>query len=148
MGATTHSRFSIILHKFLSIFSPTHLWNLVTSFHLQFPYNFKSPRLLVYCNSLWISAPMESILYPGISHVWPVVSHTSVSTRTTWRACQNTLPWPLQSFWFGRSSCGPRPGFLRSQKMMMRLVWDLILKTTALHTSLSKILISWATNSV
>lgn len=68
-------------------FSPTHLWNLVTSFHLQFPYNFKSPRLLVSCNSLWISAPMESILYPGISHIWPVVSHTSVSTRTTWRAC-------------------------------------------------------------
>lgn len=73
-----HSQFSVILHKFLSILSPTHLWNLVTSFNLHFPSAFKSSGLLVYSNSLWICAPMQSIPYTGCFSDLICFSHLSM----------------------------------------------------------------------
>lgn len=68
--ASPHSQFSIILHKFLSILSSTHLWNLVTwSF---FPYKFKASCLLMYYNSLWISTWYNPFSTWGVSHIWTV----------------------------------------------------------------------------
>lgn len=144
-----HSQFSIILHKFLSILYPTHLWNLVTSLDLLF---LTSSRHLVF----WCTTTASGLV-PDAIHSLHGVFLTSdlcfphlnmhqnhlVGVLKKKKDCWAPIPVLVQQVW----GMAQRIRILTSSQIMLRLlVQDHILNTTLYH-SLSKMLIWWATHS-